>query len=116
MAIDHTHVRVRRNDLIRLKSSLEGLGGMFLTDAFHVLSFATPAEIVEMAGRAASRKMFAWQALRDAGETFDAETRREDGREADDDDISREEIDAAKRWAGMGRVHKAGAWKGQKKK
>ena len=115
MAIDHTHVRVRRNDLIRLKSSLEGLGGMFLTDAFHVFSFATPTEIVKMAGRAASRKMFAWQALRDAGETFDAETRREDGSEADDDDISQEEIDAAKRWAGMGRVHKAGAWKGKKK-
>ena len=114
MAIEHTHIRVRKNDLIRLKSSLEGLGGMFLTDAFHVLSFATPTEIVEMAGRAASRKMQEWQARRDA-ETFSAVTRREDGSEADDDDISREEIAAAKRWARMGRVHKAEAWKGKKK-
>ena len=90
---------------------------MFLTDAFHILSFATCTEIVEMGGRAASRKMHAWQALRDRGETFSAVTRNEDGSEADTDDISQEEIDAAKRWAGMatGRVHKAGAWKGKKK-
>ena len=115
MSIKHTHVRVRRDDLIRLKSSLEGLGGMFLTDAFHILSFATCTEIVQMGGRAASRKMHAWQALRDAGETFSAVTRNEDG-EADTDDVTQEEIAAAKRWATMGRVHKAGAWKGQKKK
>ena len=115
MSIKHTHVRVRRDDLIRLKSSLEGLGGMFLTDAFHVLSFATPAEIVEMAGRAATRKMHEWEARRDAGETFSAVHRGDDADERDDDDVSPEEIDAAKRWARMGRVHKAGAWKGQKK-
>ena len=56
MSIKHTHVRVRRADLIRLKSSLEGLGGMFLTDAFHILSFATCTEIVQMGERAASRQ------------------------------------------------------------
>ena len=41
--------------------------------------------------------------------------RRTDDSEATTDDVTQEEIDAAKRWATMGRVHKAGAWKGQKK-
>ena len=115
MPIKHTHVRVRRDDLIRLKGTLEGLGGMFLTDAFHVLSYATDEEIVEMSAKAGMRKLHEWQARRDVGETLSAVHRGDDADERDDDDISPEEIDAAKRWARMGRVHKATAWKGQKK-
>ena len=86
---------------------------MFLTDAFHVLSFATSTEIVEMASRAGTRKLHGWQARRDAGETFSAVSRSEDDAdERDTDDVTPEEIEAAKRWSRMGRVHKA---KGNKK-
>ena len=84
---------------------------MFLTDAFHVLSFATPAEIVEMASRAGTRKLHAWQARRDTGETFSAVHRGDDADERDTDDVSPEEIAAAERWSKMGRVH---TWKGKK--
>ena len=107
----HVTIKLRRADAARIKAELEKLGSMFITDWGHAISYMTAEEIIEAASRAGHRKMSEWQARRDAGETFSAVTRREDGSEADDDDISREEIAVAKRWATMGRVHKAGAWK-----
>lgn len=113
---DHATIRGRRADFARIKATCEQLGGMYITDYLHAVSYLTAEEILQAASNAGARKLHEWQARRDVGETFSAVTRMEDGSEADDDDISPEEIDAAKRWARMGRVHKATtAWKGQKK-
>ena len=112
---DYSQVRVRRADLIRLKSSLEELGGMYLTDAFHVLSYTSPAELFGLSSRAGHRKQSEWQARRDAGETFSAVHRGDDTDERDTDDVTPEEIAVEKRRATMGRIHKAEAWRGHKK-
>ena len=110
----HVTIKLRRADVVRIKAELEKLGSMFITDWGNAVSYMTATEIVEAAGNAGARKLHEYQARRAAGETFDAVSRAEDDSEADDDDVTQEEIDAAKRWATMGRVHK-GAWKGQKK-
>ena len=115
--MEHVTVKLRRADVVRIKAELEKLGSMFITDWGNAISYMTAEEIIKIpaAGNAGARKLHEYQARRDAGETFDAVSRAEDDSEADDDDVTQEEIDAAKRWATMGRVHKAGAWKGQKK-
>ena len=115
--MEHVTVKLRRADVVRIKAELEKLGSMFITDWGNAVSYMTATEIIKAAGNAGTRKLHEYQARRDAGETFDAVSRAEDDSEADDDDISPEEIAVAKRWARMGRVHKAGAWKkGHKKK
>ena len=110
----HATIRGRRADCARIKATCEQLGGMYITDFLEAVSYLTPGEILKAAGNAGARKLHEFQARRDAGETFSAITRREDGSEADDDDISREEIAIAKQWARMGRTHKETAWKKKK--
>ena len=112
----HATLRCRRADFARIKATLQALGGTYVTDFVHVVSYMTPEEILRAADNAGTRKMHAWQARRDAGETFSAVHRGADTDERDTDDVTPEEIDAAKRWAAMERVHSATAWKGQKKK
>ena len=111
----HATLRCRRADFARIKATLQELGGMYVTDFVHAVSYMTPEEIIKAAGNAGTRKLHEWQARRDAGETFSAVHRGDDADESDTDDVTPEEIAVAKRWATMGRVHKAGAWKGQKK-
>ena len=112
----HVTIKLRRADVVRIKAELEKLGSMFITDWGHAISYMTAEEIIEAAGKAGTRTLHEYQARRDAGETFSAVSRSEDDAdERDTDDVTPEEIEAAKRWATMGRVHKAGAWKGQKK-
>ena len=67
---DHYQVvRLRRADVRRLQAEVKRLGGMYLTDVFHVISYMTAEEISHMSGTAAERKMREWQARDDAGET-----------------------------------------------
>ena len=112
----HSTIRGRRADFARIKATLQALGGMFITDFLHTVSYMTPEEILRAAGNAGTRKLHEYQARRDAGETFSAVSRSEDDDdERDTDDVTPEEIETAKRWSRMGRVHKAEAGKEQKK-
>ena len=114
--MEHVTVKLRRADVVRIKAELEKLGSMFITDWGNAISYMTAEEIIKAAGNAGARKLHEYQARRDAGETFSAVSRSEDDAdERDTDDVTPEEIEAAKRWSRMGRVHKAEAWKGHKK-
>ena len=104
----HATIRGRRADFARIKATLQALGGMYITDFLHVVSYMTPEEIIKAAGRCGERKLHEWQSRRDAGETFSAVHRGDDADERDSDDVSPEEIAAAEKWANMGRVHKRG--------
>ena len=69
MAVDkYRTVRLRRLDVNRIEAELKRLGGMYLTDWGHNMSYLTAEEIVEVTGKAADRKMREWQARDDAGE------------------------------------------------
>ena len=112
----HVTIKLRRAAAVRIKAELEKLGSMFITDWGDAISYMTAEEIIEAAGKAGTRKLHEWQARRDAGETFSAVSRSDDDDdERDTDDVTPEEIETAKRWSRMGRVHKAEAWKGKKK-
>ena len=83
----------------------------------HAVSYLTAEEIIEAAGKAgmshAARISSADATL---ARRVSAVSRSEfDADERDTDDVTPEEIEAAKRWATMGRVHKAEPGKGQKK-
>ena len=100
--MEHVTVKLRRADVVRIKAELEKLGSMFITDWGNAVSYMTAEEIIKAAGNAGARKLHEYQARRDAGETFDAVSRAEDDSEADDDDVTQEEIDAATRWGAHG--------------
>ena len=61
-------VRLRRPDVLRAQKMLAQLGGTYLTDFFHIASFMTAEEFMELSGKAGDRKMHEWQRRRDAGE------------------------------------------------
>ena len=111
----HVTIKLRRATVVRIKAELEKLGSMFITDWGNAVSYMTATEIIKAAGNAGARKLHEYQARADTGETFSAVHRGDDADERDTDDVTPEEIEAAKRWSRMGRVHKAEAWKGQKK-
>ena len=69
MSVDkYRTVRLRRADVDRIEAELKRLGGMYLTDWGHNMSYLTAAEIVEVMGKASDRKLHEWQARDDAGE------------------------------------------------
>ena len=47
----HATLRAVRADFARIKATLQGLGGMYVTDFVHAVSYLTPEEIIEMAGK-----------------------------------------------------------------
>ena len=45
-------VRLRRPDVLRAQKMLAQLGGTYLTDFFHIASFMTAEEFMELSGKA----------------------------------------------------------------
>ena len=61
-------VRMRRTDVDRIKATLHDMGGVYFTDWGGWVSWLTPLEIYDLAGKAGDRKQTEYMRRVDAGE------------------------------------------------